>query len=343
MRRIAGFTFAVFVTVTLLPPVQAAGDNYLGAHIDYMTPDSERDVDGNGLGGSVLYGFRLHDHFYLETHLSGLVLERGRAGQTDFYQQELGVDAAWRFGSDRGWRPFVLAGVAAIRDDTDVEGQDGVSAGYHAGVGVVTPRLGNSNLRVRLEARYVKDTFLDGMQDLRIGLGVEMPLGGSTSRTERNGSRSDDEDADMDGITDSRDRCPNSLSYVKHDADGCMLANQTIRMYEVSFNNGTSILTAAAREELAPLVRALRGQPGMPVRINGHTDAWGDAEENRRLSEDRAEAVATWLTLQGIPTQRITVKGFGESRPVDTNSTAAGRERNRRIEVVLLEPPSHKE
>jgi len=340
---------ALFLIASSMSTAAGAAENdnnHLAVQLNVAEPDSARRVDGNGLGATFIYGFPIRENLFLEARVTGLILERGEEGGTDFYQQDLGVDAVYRFrsGERDGWQPFALLGVSAIRNDVDIDEDDGVTAGIHAGGGIVSGPLGNIGMKVRADVRYVHDEFLEGVQDVRLGIGVEIPLGADGKRAvPDSGKRYGDsnEDKDEDGILDYVDRCLNSLPYVRHDENGCMEPNQTIRLYEVTFNNGTSILTPAAREELGAIVRALRGQPDMPVQINGHTDAWGSSEENRRLSLDRAEAVATHLALQGIPTQRLSVKGYGESQPVDTNSTDAGRERNRRIEVVLLAPPSH--
>src|SRR5690606_39185056 len=110
---------------------------------------------------------------------TGLILERGSFGGTDFYQQDLGVDALYRFGADGGWQPFALLGLAAIRNDTDIDDEDGVDAGVHIGGGVTSGPLGSMGVRFRAELRYVRDEFLDGMQDYRLGIGIAVPLGGS--------------------------------------------------------------------------------------------------------------------------------------------------------------------
>lgn len=344
--------FALIAGMISLPAAAAAmdgntgggSDNYLSIQLNYSDPDTDRSVDGQGTGATFLYGNRITRRWFLETHISGFVLERGANGGTDFYQQDIGVDAVYRFGEAAGWRPFALLGISAVRNDVDVEAQDGIDAAFHAGGGIVSAPLGRMNIRFRAEVRYVHDRFQGGVQDLRLGLGLEIPLGrsetGFASQPDASAGAGID-DADDDGVVDTADRCPNSLPYVRHDTQGCMQPDQKIRMYEVTFNNGTSILTPAARAELGEFISALRGQPELRVQIQGHTDSWGSAEDNRRLSHERAEAVATFLVLQGVPTQRLTVKGFGETQPVDSNATAAGRERNRRIEFVLLEPIEH--
>ncbi len=71
------------------------------------------------------------------------------------------------------------------------------------------------------------------------------------------------------------------------------------------------------------------------VDVNGHTDSTGDAQHNLRLSERRAASVANYLTAQGIDPRRFSVVGFGESQPIASNATEAGRAANRRVEIHL--------
>lgn len=324
-------------------PDNKPAERYISLELNYARPDDLRRVD-NGLGASFIYGFRLNPGLFLEARVTGLILERGDVGGTDFYQQDLGVDAIYRFGNVDAWQPFVSGGLSVIRNDVDIDDEDDIGAALGVGGGVISPPLGSLGIRFRADARYVHDDYLEGMNDIRIGIGVQFPLGGGSTRAAADpylGAGYNGDDRDSDGVPDHRDRCPYSLPYVKSDTAGCMQPNQTIRMYEVTFDNGTSILTAAARAELVDLVLALRGQPDLQIRIDGHTDSRGSQERNRELSLERAEAVATHLALQGVSTQRISVKGFGESRPVESNRTEAGRLRNRRIEIVLLESPRH--
>jgi outer membrane protein OmpA-like peptidoglycan-associated protein len=74
------------------------------------------------------------------------------------------------------------------------------------------------------------------------------------------------------------------------------------------------------------------------VLVEGHTDSTGKYESNIKLSERRAEAVRTYLVKKGVQPDRLEAKGFGPDRPVADNKTAAGREANRRVEFVLVQP-----
>jgi outer membrane protein OmpA-like peptidoglycan-associated protein len=83
------------------------------------------------------------------------------------------------------------------------------------------------------------------------------------------------------------------------------------------------------------LAQFMRDYPERSVRIEGHTDAAGDDAANQALSERRASAVESELMARGIDSARIATAGYGETRPIASNDSAAGRLQNRRIEIVL--------
>lgn len=112
-------------------------------------------------------------------------------------------------------------------------------------------------------------------------------------------------------------------------------AGKPVVLRNVFFDTGSATLKPESRTELDRLMRLLQEQPGMRIQINGHTDSQGDDALNLSLSEDRAKAVYEYLVQKGISADRLRYKGFGESRPVDSNDTEAGRSRNRRTEFVI--------
>jgi len=112
---------------------------------------------------------------------------------------------------------------------------------------------------------------------------------------------------------------------------------------DVFFDTGKSTLNPGSAKGLDPLVQFLKENPQRNVVIEGYTDSVGSAAYNRQLSYDRARAVIAYLASQGIARDRVIAHGYGEAFPVASNETAAGRQLNRRVEVVVLrdgQPPS---
>jgi outer membrane protein OmpA-like peptidoglycan-associated protein len=108
---------------------------------------------------------------------------------------------------------------------------------------------------------------------------------------------------------------------------------------DVLFETGRAELKPGAVAKLDQLVSFLRTYPERTVTIEGHTDNVGSEDLNMDLSQRRADTVRGYLMRQGVDTSRITATGMGESMPVATNSTEAGRQQNRRVEIVISNPP----
>jgi outer membrane protein OmpA-like peptidoglycan-associated protein len=108
-----------------------------------------------------------------------------------------------------------------------------------------------------------------------------------------------------------------------------------VNMSDVLFATGKYDLQPGAREKLAKIAGIVLAHPGLELEIEGHTDSVGSEEYNQRLSEQRAGAVRDYLVQQSIPAPTVAARGFGESRPVASNDTAAERQQNRRVEIVV--------
>ncbi|HYZ83049.1 MAG TPA: OmpA family protein, partial [Bryobacteraceae bacterium] len=108
-----------------------------------------------------------------------------------------------------------------------------------------------------------------------------------------------------------------------------------VNMSDVLFDTGRYTLRPAAREKLARVSGIILSHPGLKLEVEGHTDSVGSDAYNQRLSEQRADEVRAYLIKSGINPSNVTSKGFGESMPVADNNTAAGRQQNRRVELVV--------
>jgi outer membrane protein OmpA-like peptidoglycan-associated protein len=108
-----------------------------------------------------------------------------------------------------------------------------------------------------------------------------------------------------------------------------------VNMSDVLFDTGQFTLKPGAREKLAKVSGIILAHPGLKIEIEGHTDSVGGDDFNMKLSENRADSVRTYLVGQGVSGDAVTAKGFGKTVPVADNSTAAGRQANRRVELVV--------
>lgn len=149
----------------------------------------------------------------------------------------------------------------------------------------------------------------------------------SGARVDANGCELD---GDKDGVVDRLDRCPRTPAGDKVDAVGCGLNIQL----EVLFDSGKATIKAESSAELDNFVDFLKEVPSVKGVMEGHTDSQGADAFNQKLSERRAEAVKAYVVSKGISASRITAKGYGEAKPVADNTTAEGRQQNRRVVFV---------
>jgi outer membrane protein OmpA-like peptidoglycan-associated protein len=105
-------------------------------------------------------------------------------------------------------------------------------------------------------------------------------------------------------------------------------------VYGIEFDTGKATLKPASEKVLGDVLSLLQAQPDWKMKIEGHTDSTGTKAGNVTLSQQRAAAVVAWLVAKGIPRERLTAAGLGDSKPIADNSTDEGRARNRRVELV---------
>ena len=103
----------------------------------------------------------------------------------------------------------------------------------------------------------------------------------------------------------------------------------------VLFDSGSYFLRSESQQDLAQVANVLLRYPDTQIMVMGHTDSVGNDQSNQRLSEARAKSVADFLIFQGVAPARINWIGYGETMPLASNSTEAGRQRNRRVELEI--------
>jgi outer membrane protein OmpA-like peptidoglycan-associated protein len=147
-------------------------------------------------------------------------------------------------------------------------------------------------------------------------------------------------DRDGDGVYDKDDKCPDVKGTVAN--AGCPeVSDEVIKQLNdyaktILFDSGKFSFKQQSYPVLAAMTEILKEYPNSRFSIEGHTDSDGSDELNQKLSEDRADAVKVYLEANGISSGRLSTKGFGESMPIDTNKTKAGKANNRRTEVKLV-------
>jgi outer membrane protein OmpA-like peptidoglycan-associated protein len=112
-----------------------------------------------------------------------------------------------------------------------------------------------------------------------------------------------------------------------------------VNISDVLFDFNKYTLKPGAREKLAKVSGILLAYPGLQIQLEGNTDAIGSDEYNQKLSEDRANSVRDYVVGQGVPANTVTAKGLGKTQPVASNDNAAGRQKNRRVEMVVSGEP----
>ena len=146
-------------------------------------------------------------------------------------------------------------------------------------------------------------------------------------------------DTDGDGLNDEEDKCPTRPGPVSN--KGCpVIAKEVIEKINfaaknVFFATGSYKLLPKSFKSLDEVVRIMKADESLIIDIDGHTDSQGSDESNQVLSDNRAGAVKNYLTDKGVDASHLKSSGFGETKPVADNKTAAGRAKNRRTEMTV--------
>lgn len=352
-------SFAISIVLVLWLVSPAAADShsepedqsphYIDLLGGYAFPDNSRGTKNRGYTGTFIYGAQIHGPWWVEGRLQGSLFETGSRAGTDFYQWGGGVDLVGTLGDRESWTPFALVGVGAVVNDVQPNSRDDFDYQTNAGVGLITPAFTSRGLKLRAEGRILYDAFRNGQVDYVTSLGISIPLG-RTRVVERVVERevireivrevpaaapAPPPDSDFDGVYNPRDLCPNTLRGALVDENGCIVKKQTLVVEDIHFEFDSNRLTPPTQIFLDGVADSLREQDDLTLEISGHTDSLGSDEYNQRLSQARAESVRNYLNGRGVRRDRVRAKGYGESRPIDTNQTEAGRARNRRVEFRL--------
>lgn len=254
-------------------------------------------------------------------------------------QQEADLLAARH---ERSTGQAVNAGIALdnARAETKRIRQDAEVAGQRAEEAAVVASIESARQRSDGEVRArVAEIELDRVRSERDALlkaartGTDVTNRDAGASTAASGAGTPPPGQISSGQEDARRELLRELNAVlpSRDTPRGLIAN----VQDSLFDNGTGMLGPLGREHLAKLARIVSAQSGLTFEVEGHTSARDGEEPGNMLSQSRADEVRNFLTQSGIPAGAISSKGFGEARPIVSNSTAEGRQQNRRVEVVI--------
>ena len=283
---------------------------------------------------------------------------------TDIYR--FALNAVYEYNKVGIVTPMAKMGLGyeSISDTYGTQNSDG--AFLDAGVGAKVELA--KNLALKLEAIYMlKDGVKGSDNNLATLIGLNYAFGGSKPAPTVQEVEEEvvvDGDDDMDGILNSVDECPNSLSGEIVDAKGCKYdndsdkdgvlnsvdkcpttpANQVVDQdgcmllvnLHINFKTNSYNVDNASQTNIDKFANFLEVKPNYSAKITGYTDNRGKASYNKTLSKKRAEAVKSELIKRGVQADKIETDGMGENNPIATNSTKEGRAKNRRIEATLI-------
>lgn len=302
---------------------------YIAPGVQWMDFDSARQSDDE-FGYTVGLGYGLSDNLALELNHANLKMNT-LAGMERL--RSIRLDAIYKLDNSVGvLSPYFAAGLGHTHfysnDDTTV----------NAGAGL-TYRF-NDRVEWRASARTFYG-FDDGTYDFGIDTGLVFHLGESRSRAPEvapTPAPAPIADSDGDGVPDNRDDCPGTPRTYAVDDRGCPIMIEEVARIElnVEFEFDRAEVRPEYFDEIRRVSDFMDANEDTVAALEGHTDNIGTEAYNQGLSERRAAAVREVLVDRfGISPARITSAGYGESQPVASNATAAGRERNRRVESVL--------
>ncbi len=341
---------ATLASASILPLVTQAGDYqdnrwYVAPFGTYVRPGGDRDAK-DGWGGGMGIGKMLNEHFNVEMRgfYQGMSTDGGRNGRWDMTGGT--ADVQYFIFRDK-FSPYTVLGLGAM--NTSTHGDSGTGFIGEAGAGFTYEVHDNFLLRSDVRYRYNNNINAqlqpgtDEFHDMTVNLGFVVPLGAKSKPAPKlevpvavaaaPAASCSTLDSDADGVNNCDDACAGTMSGAKVDVKGCPIS---LELKGVNFRVDSDALTPNAKIILDRVSRDLIAYPQKnDIEVHGHTSSEGSNSHNMKLSQRRSQSVVNYLKLQGV-TNKMYAKGYGENQPVADNSTAQGREMNRRVELVWV-------
>ncbi len=346
MRRTIQSLIALSLPFAVATANGEAGQFYVAPGLQWMEFDNTTNLD-NDTGYFFGLGYDFTDRWSAEFSVFDLdpELPNGTKVEIDHWK----VNAFYNFDTEiAGFTPFVVGGVGNTRFESDNE----MTFDYGAGLKIEITK----NLEWRTAVRNYNPMDRDHEDsDFGVDTALVFRFGGSSSSPQAAARPSTPRapsapatapattptiaDADGDGVADSADRCPETPRNYAVDSSGCPIPVEEVARVEleVLFDFDKSDVKPQYFSEIKEVTDFMAQYPDVIVELEGHTDSRGTEAYNLDLSERRAAAVRQVMISEfGVAGSRITSRGFGESQPIASNDTDAGRADNRRVMTVII-------
>lgn len=342
---------------------------YLAPTISHVLADGDRGSD-DGWGLGLALGKSLNEKWNMEYALRGNSLNRNAGGSYDQYG--LGVDGLYFFKRNPGFAPFAVVGAGYLR--TDIPGNSDNSLMANAGLGFLKRLSDDMDLRADARYRWAGNDLpgINGgsLGDWVISIGLNIPLGAKTPMPVAREARIEPTRARVESAPATRPEVAPSLAIseakrepvpdrampaakpepmpqplvapptpaaVATQLEQAKSGDAVVVLRGVNFDFDSARLRPDALAILDEAARVLAQRGTLKVDIVGHTCSIGTEKYNQGLSERRARSVHDYFIAKELKASRFSVKGHGETRPTADNTTRAGRERNRRVELHILD------
>lgn len=371
MRSVVRYLMVALAAMLLLAPSALAGQREgafsLSPMVGYHVFEGDQRMDD-----SVSYGLALG--YNLTKNWSFELDARYTPAETDFTggnNEDVDVwtgslNALYHFNPDGAFVPYLVAGFGGMVFEVDNVGGRDDDEDFMLNAGAGIKYFFTEDLALRVDARYVADLHSDrdfdqdpGSDDpdhnLIATAGLYWQFGGPPP------APAPPADSDMDGVPDSRDKCPGTPLGTAVDAVGCppappkpapvvekpapapppppapAPAPAPVAKEIITFNLLFDFDSAKIKDDMIPALeqakKILNEDPAATFLVMGHTCSIGTDAYNQKLSERRAASVKNWLVSNGIDAGRLEEIGYGESKPKYDNSTEESRKLNRRVEI----------
>ena len=321
---------------------------YVAPFGTFVQPSGNRNIH-NGWGGGMGIGKIINEYFNVEVRGFWQGLDGKNGGNYDFTGGSVDLQYYFMRGA---FSPYAVVGVGGMNTSGASVGDNhrtggGTSAASVLGeIGLGATYELADNFLLRADVRY-RNNYEGGggvwkhendFNDMVVNAGFVIPFGEKPKPAEAPVAAAptpecSTRDTDHDGVNDCDDKCPGTMAGAKVDDQGCPIR---IELKGVNFNYNSAELTAGAKSILDGVAEQLIAFPEKKdIEVAGHTSSEGTNAYNMKLSIRRSQSVADYLKWAGVK-NKLYPKGYGEDYPIADNKTEAGRDKNRRVELIWM-------